>query len=158
ESIDALPAHLMSADLVVCGTAARRPILDVGVLAPALEKRAGRPLVVLDIAVPRDVDPLTRTLDGVCLIDLDDLEPLCPVDGRERQAETARVEARAAEAAAAIDTWLRVRALGPAIVALRQQGEDVCRDELRRTFARLPSLEPNEREAIEELAERIANK
>jgi glutamyl-tRNA reductase len=158
DSIDALPGHLLSADLVVCGTAARRPILDAGVLALALEKRAGRPLVVLDIAVPRDVDPLARTLDGVCLIDLDDLERLCPVDVGERQAETARVEARAAEAAAAIDTWLRVRALGPAIVALRQQGEDVCRDELRRTFARLPSLEPNEREAIEELAERIANK
>jgi glutamyl-tRNA reductase len=158
DSIDALPAHLLAADLVVCGTAARRPILDAAMLAAARDVRARRPLVVLDIAVPRDVDPLAHTLDGVCLIDLDDLERLCPVDIRDRQAETDRVEARAAEAAATIDTWLRVRALGPAIAALRQQGEDVCRDELRRTFARLPSLEPREREAIEELAERIANK
>ena len=158
DSIDALPAHLLAADLVVCGTAARRPVLDAPMLAAALEARARRPLVLLDIAVPRDVDPLARTVTGVCLIDLDDLERLCPVDLHDRQAETDRVESRAAEAAAAIDTWLRIRALGPAIVALRQQGEDVCRDELRRTFARLPSLEPQERQAIETLAERIAKK
>lgn len=156
--LDALPRLLPDADLVVCGTAARRPVLDVPLVAAAMDERHRRPLVILDIAVPRDVEPAVRSLPGVRLIDLDDLEGLCPVRAPERHAETTRVEALAQDEAQAIDRWLRLRAMGPAILELRAYGETVRADEMRRATGRLKSLTPEQLSAVDELTERIVNK
>jgi glutamyl-tRNA reductase len=156
--LDALPEHLALADLVVCGTAARRPVLDRATVEAALAARPARPLVLLDIAVPRDVEPAVRAVPGVRLIDLDDLERLCPVDATDRAAEARRVEASAVEEARAIDTWLRVRALAPEIVRLRTRGEQIRAEELRRAAPRLRGLSPAQLSAVDELTERIVNK
>jgi glutamyl-tRNA reductase len=133
-------------------------VVSAELLERSVTARAGRPLVVLDIAVPRDVDPAAREVKGVCLIDLDDLERLCPVPAHGRHAELERAEALAAVEAERIGRWLRVRAVSPAIVELRQFGELVRTSELRRAAARLKNLTPEELAAVDAVTASIVNK
>jgi glutamyl-tRNA reductase len=150
--------ELRQAALLIGATASREPVVSAGLLERAAAARAGRPLVVLDIALPRDVDPAARQVEGVRLIDLDDLERLCPVDAHGRHAELERAEALAAVEAERIGRWLRVRAVSPAIVELRQFGELVRTGELRRAAARLKDLTPDELAAVDALTASIVNK
>ena len=95
-----------------------------------------RPLVVLDVAVPRDVEPSARPLPGLRLIDLDNLD-LCPVDAQVRATLLEHVETQAREEARAIGSWLRVRASAPEITHLRARAHLTRSDELRRVAPRL---------------------
>src|SRR5438132_7812978 len=157
-SLDDLPRALEEAVLIVGATASRVPIVEVEAVRRAAARRHGRPLVLLDIAVPRDVDPNVRGLPGVQVIDLDDLERECPLDVTARRAEIERAEALAAEEAERIAEWLRVRAVGPAIVELRGYAEEVRAAEIRRSSARLKGLTPEQGAAIEALTAGIVNK
>jgi glutamyl-tRNA reductase len=131
-SLEALPQWLAWADLVVCGTVSRHPVLERAELERAMRARRARPIVVLDIAMPRDVEPSTRSLASVRIIDLEDLAQLCAVDATGRAAELQRLEWRASEAARSIDSWLRVRAGAGEIVQLRDRGQRIRAEELRR--------------------------
>jgi glutamyl-tRNA reductase len=155
---NALPELLKHADLVVCSTASRQPVLDCATLEAALRRRSMRPLVVLDVALPRDVEARARAMPGVRLIDLDDLEQLCPADTAQRAAERERVEAQAARAAGAIEEWLRIRASASTIVQFRARGHQIRSHELRRVAFRLRNLSAVESAAVDELTERIVNK
>jgi len=158
DGLEALPAALEQAALVIGATASPHPILDQPTLRAALEGRGGRPLLVLDIAVPRDVDPAVRDLDGVRLIDLDDLERECPLDVGARHAELQRAEALAAQEADRLLSWLRFRAAGPAIAELRDYAESIRAAELRRSAGRLRDLSPEQIAAVEALTAGIVNK
>jgi glutamyl-tRNA reductase len=153
-----LVQELREAALLVAATAAREPVIKSRLLQRAIAARAGQPLVVLDIAVPRDVEPTARGVSGVVLIDLDDLERMCPVDVHSRNAELERAEALAAAEAEAIGRWLRVRAVSPAIVELREYGELVRTGELRRAAPRLKDLTPEQIAAVDALTVGIVNK
>jgi glutamyl-tRNA reductase len=155
---ESLPESLGQADLVVCATASRRPVLDLATLRAALNIRPTRPLVVLDLGVPRNVEPSVRSEQRIRLLDMDDLEQLCPVDPAARAEQQTRLEARAVEEAQRIDAWLRVRARAPQIVRLRAHGEEVRSRELQRVATRLRDLSPDQMGAVEELTDRIVNK
>jgi glutamyl-tRNA reductase len=157
-SLDDLPRALEEAVLIVGATASRVPIVEVEAVRRAAARRHGRPLVLLDIAVPRDVDPNVRGLPGVQVIDLDDLERECPLDVTTRRTEIERAEALAAEEAERIVEWLRLRAVGPAIVELRGYAEDIRVAEIRRSSARLKGLTPEQGAAVEALTAGIVNK
>ncbi len=145
DSLEALPRALAEAVLVVGATASRQPIVELGTLERAVSNRAGRPsLVLLDIALPRDIDPGARELDGVKLIDLDDLERLCPVDAATRHAEHRHAEALALDEADRLVEWLRFRAVSPAITELRRYAETIRKSELRRSAQRLRDLTPEQ--------------
>src|SRR5438105_4031594 len=109
-SLDELPRALEEAVLIVGATASRIPIVEVEAVRRAAARRQGRPLVLLDIAVPRDVEPNVRGLPGVQVFDLDDLERECPLDVTTRRTAIERAEALAAEEAERIVEWLRLRA------------------------------------------------
>jgi glutamyl-tRNA reductase len=157
DSLEALDAALLEAVLVVGATAARTAVVSLDEVQTALRTRS-RPLVLLDIALPRDVDPRARELDGVTLIDLDDLERMCPVDTPTRHAEQEHAEALAAEEADRLADWLRFRAVSPAIAELRTYAESVRTSELRRSASRLRDLTPEQVEAVEALTNSIVNK
>jgi glutamyl-tRNA reductase len=157
-SLDDLPRALEEAVLIVGATASRVPIVEAEAVHRAVARRRGRPLVLLDIAVPRDVDPNVRGVPGVQVLDLDELERECPLDVTARRAEIERAEALAAEEAERIAEWLRVRAVGPAIVELRGYAEEVRVAEIRRSSARLKGLTPEQGAAIEALTAGIVNK
>ncbi|MCA1646717.1 MAG: glutamyl-tRNA reductase [Chloroflexi bacterium] len=159
ESLDALPRALAEAALVVGATASRQPVVKRDMLERAVSLRPDRlPLVVLDIALPRDIDPRARDLPGVTLLDLDDLEHLCPVDAQTRHAEHARAEALALIEADRLVEWLRFRAVSPAIAELRTYAETIRQGELRRSAPRLRDLTPEQVAAVDALTTGIVNK
>jgi glutamyl-tRNA reductase len=157
DSLEALRAALHEAVLVVGATAARTAVVDLDDVQTAIVGRS-RPLVILDIALPRDVDPRVRAVDGVTLIDLDDLERMCPVDTPTRRAEEGRAEALAIEETDRLAEWLRFRAVSPAIAELRTYAETIRTGELRRSAARLRDLTPEQIDAVEALTNGIVNK
>ena len=157
-ALDELPAALAACDAVVCATAAPRPVVTGAGVAAALHLRGGRPLVVVDIAVPRDVEPEVGGLAGVRLLDLDGLEERCALDPRARRHEVDRIEAMArAEAEACLDA-LRERRAAPDIVALRRRAAAVRETELRRFAGRLHGLTAEERAAVQQLTHAIVQK
>ncbi len=157
-SLDALSLSMTQAALIVGATASREPVLTTAIVQSAQDKRGGQPLVLLDIALPRDIEPTVRDMPGVTLIDLDDLERMCPVDGDIRKAEQQRAEALAAEEADRLAEWLRFRAVTPAITELRTYAESIRRTELQRSAARLRDLTPDQIAAVEALTSGIVNK
>lgn len=155
---EALPELLTNGSVLVTATRAHRPVLDVATVRAAVGRREAAPLVLLDVSLPRNIEPAVRALPGVRLIDLDDLEDLCPVDVAMRRSEINLAEALAADAAQQIGRWLRVRAMSPAIVELRRHGHAVRSLELHRAAQRLAGLTPEQRMAVERVTEAIVNK
>jgi glutamyl-tRNA reductase len=157
DSLDNLPDALSSATLVVCATAARTTVVTRQHVESAMRVR-GTPLLLLDIAMPRDVDPSAREVAGISLIDLDDLERLCPVDSQTRRGEQQEAERLAAEEADRLAVWLRSRAVSPAITELRTYAESVRVAELKRSATRLRDLTPEQVAAVEALTSGIVKK
>jgi glutamyl-tRNA reductase len=156
--LEALPAALLDAALVVGATASRQPVLDRATVERALRGRGENPLLLLDIALPRDIDPEVRGLPGVTVIDLDDLERECPVNADTRRAEQQHGEALAIKETDRLVEWLRLRAVSPAIAELRTYAETIRKNELRRSAARLRDLTPEQSAAVEALTAGIVNK
>lgn len=157
-SLDELPAALAACDAVVCATAATRPVLLAADVTAALPLRAGRPLVLVDIAVPRDVEPEVGGLAGVRLLDLDGLEARCALDPHARRYEVDRIEAAALAEAEGCLVALRERRAAPDIVALRRRAAAVREEEWRRFSGRLGDLTPRERAAVQQLTHAIVQK
>jgi glutamyl-tRNA reductase len=146
---DAVAVELEHADLVLSAT--RCPYLILH--AEAVQPR-NRPLVLIDVAVPRDLDPEIGPLEGCTLYDIDDLgEGLV---GREEDVREA--EAIVAEEAARFADWRRSRGAAPAIAALRRRAEEIRADELARAEPRLAELSERERKTVETLTAQIVNK
>ena len=158
-ALDALPLLLADASVLVAATGARRFVVESGLVRSVVVARHdASPLVMVDVGLPRNIDPAVRAIPSVRLIDLDDLERLRPTDVGGRRAEVDRAEALAVEAARSIEAWLRVRAIGPAITDLRRQGEAVRSLELRRAARQLAGLTPEQHAAVERLTEAIVKK
>ncbi|MGI9146724.1 MAG: glutamyl-tRNA reductase [Chloroflexota bacterium] len=157
-SLEALPNALLDAALVVGATASRTAVLDRETVQNALGGRAERPLVLLDIAVPRDVESAVRGLAGVTVLDLDDLERECQVYTETCLAEQQRAEALAVKETDRLVEWLRLRALSPAITELRTYAETIRKNELLRSASRLRDLTPEQRAAVDALTTGIVNK
>jgi len=156
--LDALPAALLDAVLVVGATASRLPVLDRTTVEEAMRGRGEHPLLLLDIALPRDIDPGVRGLAGVTVIDLDDLERECPVNIDTRHAELHHAEDLAIKETDRLTEWLQLRAVSPAIAELRTYAETIRKNELRRSASRLRGLTPEQAAAVDALTAGIVNK
>jgi glutamyl-tRNA reductase len=143
--------ELSTADLVVTCTGAEFPVLDHDLMSAVVERTGGRPLLVLDIAVPRDVEASAATLPGLTLLDLEDLRDWADRGLQARAAEAERVrEIVAGE----VDRYLddaSAREVAPILGALHDRAEHVRQAELARFQRRLVDLDPTEREAVEAL-------
>ena len=150
--------ELVRADVVLAATRCPRLVVLADDVAPALARRAGRPILFLDIAVPRDVDPAVGTLAGCSLYDLDALGEALGEPIAERRDELAAGEAIVAEEAARFSEWLHSLHVLPVIRALRERAEEIRRDELARNRGGLAALSQGERETVETLTAQIVNK
>ena len=154
-----LATSLMEADVVISSTTAPGAIITLDMMQEVLRRRSGRPLLLVDIALPRDVDPAVAALPGVHLYNLDDLEAVASEGIRLRQREVEQVQEIIAQEASAFDRWLRSRSVVDTIGDLRQHADLLCQQELMRTLRRLPStLTEHETLAVQELATRLVNK
>ena len=157
-ALDNLPEALAAADVAVAVTGAPGFVLTPENAGPALAARPERPLVLIDIAVPRDVDPAVRALPNVRYYDLDDLEAHLQGVLAERQQAVPRVEAIVADEMARFEDWLRALAMAPVIADLRAKADAIRRAEVDKTLRRLPNLTPDERQQIELFSEALVNK
>ncbi|HWO69728.1 MAG TPA: glutamyl-tRNA reductase [Actinomycetota bacterium] len=153
-----LPAALAEADLAVSATGATGIVIDGPTVARALAARPSRPLFVLDLAVPRDVDPAVASLAGVRLADLEALRGRFAERERDAAGELERARAIVAEEVRRFQARRRAERVAPLIAALRERGERAVAQELARFRSRLAGLEPEEREAVEALARGIVAK
>ncbi len=146
------------ADLVVSSTAASQPIVTAALVAAAVKGRNGRPLCILDIAVPRDVDPEVASLENVFLYDIDDLQSVVAAAIGDRRQEIPRAERIVSQEYEFFWRWyVGLEAVG-SIRALRGRIDEVRRAEVERALRRLAHLDVGDRERIEQLTRTLMNK
>jgi glutamyl-tRNA reductase len=154
--LDAIAGELAAADLVVAATAGTTPTVTADTVAAAVTGR-DRPLVVLDLGVPRDVEPGVRELPGVVLADLDALRAVLETDEGPRR-EVERVRALIGQETAAFMGGQREARLAPTIRALRARAEQVRQRELAKASTRLAGLDAQQRAAVEAVTRGLVNK
>jgi glutamyl-tRNA reductase len=158
-TLDALPDTLAESTVLVCATAATDPVVSASAVAQAMERRRSPlPLLLVDVAVPRDVAPEVRDVPGVTVIDLDDLAAGCAAEAAARDAALERADSLAREAAGAFAAELRLRAAAPDVVRLRRYADSVRQAALRRARSRLAELTPRQLAAVEQLTHTIVQK
>jgi glutamyl-tRNA reductase len=140
---------LVAADVVLTCTGAERPILDPRRIKTVVKRRKYRPLFLVDIAVPRDVDPAVAELEQVYLYNIDDLEAVSREHLAHRQGEAQKAEVIVEDAVARMVERATVQAVVPVLKAVRDRAESTLRGELERAFAkRLAHLSQSDREAV----------
>jgi glutamyl-tRNA reductase len=144
-------------DVVLSSTAAPGWTLDRTQVETALRGRRGRPLFLIDLAVPRDLDPAIHELDGCYLYDIDDLESVVASSLAGRRREAARAEAIVAEEAERFRAWQASRDVVPAIASLRAWAEEIRSAELERARGRL-GLSESQHAAVDSVTAQIVNK
>jgi glutamyl-tRNA reductase len=155
---DELPAELEHADIVVSSTASPHSIVERDELAAVMSLREQRPLLLIDIAVPRDIDPRVAELEGVVLRDIDDLQRVVERNLSGREAEARRAEALIDRDLERFTRWLDTLEVVPTIAALHERAESVVRQVLGENSARWESLTEADRERLETLAATIAKR
>jgi glutamyl-tRNA reductase len=153
-----LPRQLVEADIVVSATASPHQIVGRDEMALVVEQRAGRPLLMIDIAVPRDIEPSVRDLPGVTLYDMDDLQREVARNMGSREAEAVRARRLVEQEAERFGQWLASLDVVPTITALRSLGSDVVEQVLRENESRWESLSEADRERVEVLARAVVNR
>jgi glutamyl-tRNA reductase len=154
----ALDAALDGADVVVTATGATTPILDRARIQAVRKHRRGRPLFLIDIAVPRDIEPQVAKLPGVFLYDLDDLHAVAEANLRERRKEAIAAEALVEKEAREFLDWQKSRDAVPLLVELRRRGDEIRRQELEKVRSRLGPLTKEQEDALESATSAIVNK
>jgi glutamyl-tRNA reductase len=156
--IEQLPQALVATDLVLTSTGATEVVITQDEVEVAMQRRFGRPLLIVDIAVPRDVDPGVADVPGITLLDMDDLKAFAENSMDRRRREVARVRRIISAELERLRTERTAREVAPLVSALRSRGEDIRLSELERFRSRLESLEPKAAEAIEALTRGIVAK
>jgi glutamyl-tRNA reductase len=157
-TLDRVEDELPQADVVVSSTGAPAVVLERAQVERTARGRRGRPLLLVDIALPRDLDPGINEVAGCYLYDMDDLEAVVAESLAGRRREAARAEALAAEEAERFGEWHASRDVVPAIASLRAQAEEIRARELARAEGRLSRLSEPERRAVESVTAQIVNK
>jgi glutamyl-tRNA reductase len=153
-----LSAALGEADIVITATGANLPILVRADVTAIMKPRRNRPLFIIDIAVPRDVDPAAGELDQVFLYNIDDLQAIVQENLTRRAAEMTRADRIVGEEVDRFAAWLRSRGAIPTVVALRQRFETIRRAELERLQHKLAGLPPEAQKRVDEVTRLIVEK
>ena len=149
---------LIAADVVISSTGASSLIVGYEQVAAAIKARPQRRLLMIDIAVPRDIDPQVRELTGVRLFDIDDLHALLQDNLRRRHRELAKVESIIEQEVKRFHDWYWSLDVVTTIARLHQRADEIRRAELERTLSRLTDLPDQERQRIEAMSIAIVKK
>jgi glutamyl-tRNA reductase len=146
------------ADIVITATGSLGPIITRADIDAAIGRRRGDPLFIIDVAVPRDVDPAVAEIEQVFLYNVDDLQHIVQENLTRRGAEIARAEGIVAEELARFTAWQRSRRAVPTVVALRQRFDEIRRAELQRLDGRFAGLPLEARARVDEVTRLIVEK
>jgi glutamyl-tRNA reductase len=153
-----LTMELADADVVIASTASPQFILTPELMKSVVRTRRRRPLFIIDIAVPRDVDPRVGSMDNVFVYDVDDLHQVAEENLAVRTREAAQAEHIVEEELDAFLSWRRSLELAPTIVALRKRFGQIADEELQRALPRLEGLSQSDRATLEAMGRSLVNK
>jgi glutamyl-tRNA reductase len=153
-----LPARVADVDLLLTSTGSQAPIIEKADLVAVMAGRADRPLLVVDIAVPRDVDPAVAEIGGVTLLDMDDLRRFAAAGVAGRRREVVAVEAILDDELERYLGATSAREIAPTIVALRARAEAVRSAEVERFRARFDDLSPDQVDLVEAVTKGLVAK
>jgi glutamyl-tRNA reductase len=156
--LERIAEALETADILVSSTSSPELVLRADDVRRALAARRGRPLLLIDLAVPRDLDPAINQLADCYLYDIDDLEAVVQETLQGREAEFAKAEAIAVAEGERFGDWLATLDVVPVITSIRERAEAIRRGELAKAGPRLSGLSEQEREVVDSLTSRIVNK
>jgi glutamyl-tRNA reductase len=153
-----LPAQMAEACIVVASTSSPHHVIERDGLAEVMAGRGERPLLLIDLAVPRDIHPGCRDLAGVSVHDMDDLQALVERNASGREAEAKEVESVLRAELVRFDRWLAGQDATPTIAALRQRGNEVVERVLAENESRFGGLSDEDRERLRAMANAIASR
>jgi glutamyl-tRNA reductase len=157
-SFDNFREQLHRVDIVLSSTGAPDYVLEAKKVKEIIKARRHKPMFLIDIAVPRDIDPLANKLDGIYLYDVDDLQGVVQANLKEREKEATKAEKIIDGEIQQFLKWMSTLEVKPTIVALRRQLDEVRKAELEKTLANLNALDNKERKAVEAMTNAIVNK
>jgi glutamyl-tRNA reductase len=153
-----LEEALVWADAVICATGAPHIVIYRHDVESALGQRENRPLVIMDIAVPRDVEDTIATLPGVQVYDIDDLQSAVDANLELRKAAVPQVESIIQQEMARFAEWYHSRQVTPVIKTLREWAQNIADEELGQTLNRLSDADERTREIVRHMAHRLVNR
>ena len=154
----AIDEELLHADVVVTATGSTTPLITATTIERVMRARLNRPLFIIDVGLPRDVEPAAGELEQVFLYNIDDLRAIISENLARRQEKTARAEAMIADALEEFLAWLRSRGTIPTVVALRRRFEAVRQSELKRLEPKLNGLTPEARARVDDVTRLLVEK
>ena len=155
---DQLFDQLVETDIVISSTGAPDAIIHEQDMRSVLKKRRNRPMFLIDIAMPRDIDPSVNTLDNIYLYDIDDLKEVVEENLAGRREEAVKARAIVDEETESFRQWLDSLTLQPTIVALGERGKRIVDEELAKTLHRLGDVDEATREALEVMAQSLVKR
>jgi glutamyl-tRNA reductase len=157
-SFDLFEEALSDVDIIISSTGAPGYIIDEKMIAAALRRRKNRLLFIIDIAVPRDVDPAVAKTDNVYLYNIDNLQSVVDDNMKNRINEAEKAESIIDEEVTGFSRWLKRLQVVPTIVDLRGKVESIIKGEMVRADSWMKNLDDGERENVEVLVKSIINK
>jgi glutamyl-tRNA reductase len=157
-SLAELVEQLEYVDIVISSTGAPGLILHREDVKPIMRKRMNSPLFLIDIAVPRDLDPKLNDIDNVYLYDIDNLKDVVEVNKAEREKEAEKAERIVEEETLKFMTWLAGMEVAPTIKALQQKAADIRNAELEKTLSRFDTLTEKQKKSLEAMTSSMLNK
>ncbi|HTX33267.1 MAG TPA: glutamyl-tRNA reductase [Solirubrobacteraceae bacterium] len=157
-SFDELPSALERADIVVTATASPHLLLEARELGEVMGARNGRPMLLIDLAVPRDIDATCGTIDGVSLYDVDDLEAVVARNRRVRQAEARKAEGLIEQEIQQFAAWLGSLEVLPTISSLRSLATEIAEQVVLENAGKWESASERDLHRVEDLARAIVNR
>jgi glutamyl-tRNA reductase len=157
-NFDELPGALAQADIVVAATASPHLLLEARELADVMTLRDGRPVLLIDLAVPRDIDSACGELEGASLYDIDDLQAVIARNRRVRQAEARKAEGIVEEEIQQFAAWLGALEVLPTLAALRAHADEIADQVVRENDGKWESASQRDRERIKALVRSVVNR
>ncbi|OAB46680.1 glutamyl-tRNA reductase [Paenibacillus glacialis] len=149
--------RLDEVDILISSTGAKEYILTSSQVKESMKNRQSRPLFIIDIAVPRDIDPVIGDLQNVFLYDIDDLEGIVESNLEMRRGEAVKIEMMIKEEIIVFHQWLKTLGVRPAIRALQEKSNSIHEDTMESLFNKLPELDDHQRKVIRRLTKSIVN-
>lgn len=151
-------AQMIQSDIVICSTGAQHLLIQYDAMARVIAARKNRPIFLIDLSVPRNIDARVNELDNIFLYDIDDLSMVVEANRRERAREAERAEEIIAGELEAMVRWLKSLDVVPTIVALREKAAAIQQAEREKLLGRVKDLTPAQQEAIDRFADALVNK
>lgn len=157
-SLENLDAAMIDADIVISSTGASRYVVTEESVRQSMRKRKNRLLFLIDIAVPRDIEPTADSIENVYLYNIDNLQDIVDENMKGRKKEALLAEAIVEEEVAYYDNWIKELGAVPTIVSLHAKAEGIMRQELEKSSGWMQNLSSEDRENVDNLVKAVVNK